>query len=134
MLEEVWRALRGDEALVGRLEVAGPGRHLPARLDVDGLAVAAAGSALLAAAELTGAKRVSLDARHLAVAFASERHVAAEHEELLPGFAPLSRFARTADGWIRTHANYPHHRAALLRALGDPPDDEAALQAIGERG
>ena len=38
------------------------------------------------------------------------------------GFAPLSGFWRTADGWLRTHANYPHHRARLLTAL-DLPDD-----------
>ena len=35
------------------------------------------------------------------------------------GFAELSRFAQTADGWIRLHGNYPHHRAALLRVLGE---------------
>src|SRR5438128_8898890 len=110
MLQEVWAALEGDPALVERLRVEHPGRHLPARLDVDGLAVAAAGSALLAAAELSGAHEVSLDARHLAVAYGSERHVAVDGEELPAGFAPLSRFARTADGWVRTHANYPHHR------------------------
>lgn len=38
------------------------------------------------------------------------------------GFAPLSGFWSTADGWLRTHANYPHHRARLLTAL-DLPDD-----------
>jgi crotonobetainyl-CoA:carnitine CoA-transferase CaiB-like acyl-CoA transferase len=38
------------------------------------------------------------------------------------GFAPLSGFFEAADGWVRTHGNYPHHRARLLRAL-DLPDD-----------
>ncbi|WP_157226124.1 CoA transferase [Rhodococcus sp. AW25M09] len=33
-------------------------------------------------------------------------------------FADLSGFFRVADGWVRTHANYPHHRAALLDAVG----------------
>lgn len=32
-------------------------------------------------------------------------------------WAPLSGFWQTADGWVRTHANYPHHAAALRRAL-----------------
>ncbi|MBN9178233.1 MAG: CoA transferase [Microbacterium sp.] len=36
------------------------------------------------------------------------------------GFAPLSSFFRTRDGHVRTHANYPHHRDALLRGLGLP--------------
>jgi hypothetical protein len=43
-----------------------------------------------------------------------------------------------ADGWVRTHANYPWHRAALLTALGvaDGPDDELRPRlaaAIAER-
>ncbi|QCB52777.1 hypothetical protein E5720_00360 [Rhodococcus sp. PAMC28707] len=33
-------------------------------------------------------------------------------------FAELSGFFECADGWVRTHANYPHHRRALLRAIG----------------
>ena len=48
--------------------------------------------------------------------------------EPIPLFAPLSGFWRAADGWVRTHANYPHHRARLLAAL-DLPDtgDDADL-------
>src|SRR5690606_19206707 len=34
------------------------------------------------------------------------------------GFAHYSGFYRCMDGWIRTHANYPHHERALLTALG----------------
>jgi crotonobetainyl-CoA:carnitine CoA-transferase CaiB-like acyl-CoA transferase len=49
------------------------------------------------------------------------------------GFAPLSRFWRTADGWVRTHANYPWHRAALLRELGVPEDADAVAAALAER-
>ena len=33
-------------------------------------------------------------------------------------FAELSGFFATSDGWVRTHANHPHHRARLLDALG----------------
>ncbi|GAB3620622.1 CoA transferase [Glutamicibacter endophyticus] len=32
-------------------------------------------------------------------------------------FAPLSGFRRTNDGWVRLHANYPHHERALMRGL-----------------
>ncbi len=38
------------------------------------------------------------------------------------GFAELSGFFRAADGWVRTHANYPHHRTRLLTAVGLPAD------------
>ncbi len=40
-------------------------------------------------------------------------------------FAPLSGFFRTADGWVRTHGNYPHHAIALRGALGLPEDADA---------
>ena len=76
---------------------------------------------------------MSLEHAHAALAFGSERQLRAQRP-LGRGFAPLSRFAATADGHIRLHANYPHHRAALLRALGDPRDERAALDAIRLRG
>ncbi|MFE9852291.1 hypothetical protein ACFYPN_26335 [Streptomyces sp. NPDC005576] len=46
----------------------------------------------------------------------------------------MSRFWRTADGWVRTHANYPHHRARLLRALGmaDNGRDEALVDPLAK--
>jgi crotonobetainyl-CoA:carnitine CoA-transferase CaiB-like acyl-CoA transferase len=40
--------------------------------------------------------------------------------EPFPSFAPLSGFFRTRDGWLRTHANYAHHRERLITALGLP--------------
>jgi hypothetical protein len=49
-------------------------------------------------------------------------------------FAPLSRFWRTGDGWVRTHANYPWHRDALLRTLGVEDDPGAVASAMAERG
>ncbi|MEH3085902.1 MAG: CoA transferase [Xylophilus ampelinus] len=62
---------------------------------------------------------------------------------------PVSGLYRTADGWVRIHANFAHHRDGALRLLGlDPatagrPEAEAALatwraldfeQAAAERG
>ncbi|WP_312171021.1 CoA transferase [Microbacterium sp.] len=50
-------------------------------------------------------------------------------------WSPLSGFWRSSDGWIRTHANYPHHARRLRDALRLPdsagPDDMRAV--IGER-
>ena len=99
------------------------GAWLGGPLDVDGLAADAVRSALDAAAELAEARglgrpEVSLSAEHVAVSFVSERHARVRGELAGAGFAPLSRMVRCADGWARTHANYPHHEAALRRALG----------------
>jgi crotonobetainyl-CoA:carnitine CoA-transferase CaiB-like acyl-CoA transferase len=69
----------------------------------------------------------------VATAFVSERHLRIDGRRPT-SFAPLSGFWRAADGWARTHANYPHHRSRLLRALGirDTGDDEALAGVLAE--
>ncbi|MBD0709929.1 MULTISPECIES: CoA transferase [unclassified Streptomyces] len=129
-----WSALGGDPALLDRVEYAGPPGLLPARLPVRDLAratVAVAGLAAIERAGLPGPVRV--DEAAVATAFTSERHLRIDGRAPV-NFAPLSRFWRSADGWVRTHANYPHHRAALLRALGLREESPEALgAAIGAR-
>jgi hypothetical protein len=90
-------------------------------LPVPDLAVGAVAAQLLAARELTGTASgpLTLDARHVGLAFRSERFARLGGYPVGMGFAPLSRFWRTADGWLRLHGNYPHHRAAAVAVLGD---------------
>ncbi|MFI8527886.1 CoA transferase [Promicromonospora sukumoe] len=70
------------------------------------------------------------DPARVAVGFASDRVLALDGRPV-QGFAELSGFFRTADGWVRTHANYPHHRGRLT-ALVDLPDD-VGRPAFAER-
>ncbi|WP_367132637.1 MULTISPECIES: CoA transferase [Streptomyces] len=107
----------------------GPGGTLPSRLPVRELARATVAVVALAAAELAAARRgggtppaVRVDDGAVATAFVSERHLRVGGRAAKT-FAPLSRFWRTRDGWVRTHANYPHHRARLTEALGLPRTD-----------
>ncbi|MBA9045081.1 MULTISPECIES: CoA transferase [Streptomyces] len=130
-----WTALGGDPALLARVTTAERPGTLAARLPVRRLARACVGACTLAAAEL-GARRtghaevpgVRVDDGAVAAAFHSERLLRVDGRAPL-SFAPLSRFWRTADGWVRTHANYPHHRARLLDALGLPADAAPATVA-----
>ncbi|MDF9875872.1 CoA transferase [Cellulosimicrobium cellulans] len=76
------------------------------------------------------------DPERVAAAFASDRLLRVDGAPV-DGFAPLSGFFPTADGWVRTHANYPHHRARLLALLDLPDavstptrDDVAAALAV----
>ncbi|NGO80207.1 hypothetical protein G6045_31790 [Streptomyces sp. YC504] len=121
----VWQALGGDPALLSRITHRGAGDVLPARLPVLTAARTCVTVCALAAAEFAGdggtAGAVTVDDGAVATAFVSERHlrVGGRAPE---NFAPLSRMWRTADGWVRTHANYPWHRAALLSALGTDAD------------
>lgn len=116
----------------GPLTVEGTPDGLPSRLPAGDMAVACVATALTAAAGLQcqrgGARpRVRLDATHVTAAMRSERHLLVNGRGFGSGFAPLSRFWRAADGWVRTHGNYPWHRDALLRALGTA-DDPAHLR------
>ncbi|QTE27892.1 CoA transferase [Pengzhenrongella sicca] len=141
VLATAWQALGGDPALLAGLTVRGD-VGLASPFAVESLALGAVGAQVLAAAELAaqehagGARgadaqqhavgHVELDARHVGIAFRSERFLEVDAVASGPGFAPLSRFIPTADGSVRLHANYPQHRAAIARALGPDPLAAAA--------
>ncbi|MGA5895297.1 CoA transferase [Streptomyces venetus] len=133
---QAWAALGADSSLLDRVSYGGPTGGLPARLPVMELARATVAVCSLAASELvsvrTGraAPRVRVDDEAVATAFLSDRLVRVDGQAWST-FAPLSRFWRAADGWVRTHANYPHHRARLLAALEVPEDSgDAAVDAV----
>ncbi|MFB6713711.1 MULTISPECIES: CoA transferase [unclassified Streptomyces] len=135
--EQAWAALGGDPALLARIGTDGPEGLLPSRLPVMELARSAVAVCSLAAAELAARRtghpvpRVHVDDGAVATAFTSERHLRIDGRAPTT-FAPMSRFWRAADGWVRTHANYPHHRARLLATLGLPADtaDDLAVAAV----
>jgi len=126
---EILRALGVDSTA----ELAGAGHPipLPSRLAVGDLAWSSVGAASLVAATIAGSGRVTLDPDRIALAYASERYGALDGTPPI-AFAPLSGFFRAADGWVRTHGNYPHHARALRGALGLPDDAgaEAAAAAL----
>ena len=68
-----------------------------------------------------GTAPAQADPARVAAAFASDRVFAVDGRPV-DGFAQLSGFFATADGWVRTHANYPHHRARLTALVGLPDD------------
>jgi crotonobetainyl-CoA:carnitine CoA-transferase CaiB-like acyl-CoA transferase len=132
LLREVLPTLGLDEGYAAAHLDLATGSALPAALPVNTLACGSVAAAGLAGAALRGGERVHVDPRQVAVSFRNEQTVNGRRE---PGFAPLSGFFEAHDGWVRTHANYPHHRVRLLRAL-DLPDEatrEDAAAAIAER-
>lgn len=131
-----WAALGGDPAHLSRVTPVVRDGALPAKLPVRELARGCVGACALAAAELAAARTgqavpaVRVDDGAVAAAFTSERHLLVDGRAPVT-FAPLSRFWRTGDGWVRTHANYPHHREALLAALG--LSDAVSVDAVAAR-
>jgi crotonobetainyl-CoA:carnitine CoA-transferase CaiB-like acyl-CoA transferase len=65
----------------------------------------------------------------VATAFTSERHFRIGGEAQA-AWAPLSGFFAARDGFVRTHANYPHHRERLCAALGIPADPDALRERL----
>jgi crotonobetainyl-CoA:carnitine CoA-transferase CaiB-like acyl-CoA transferase len=123
----------GDSGVAVHGEPAG----LASPLAVAECAVAAVTTCLTAAADLAHARTgrrpaVELDAAHVAAAVRSEAWLRDPDGNGVEGFAPLSRIWPAADGWVRTHANYPWHRAALLSALG-VTDEQDVGPAIAAR-
>ena len=115
--------------------LAGTPGSLPSLLPVEDAAAATVATALTTAAAWRAinsgrSAEVGLHRDHVAAAFRSEAHVRLDGEPLGAGFAPLSRFWPTADGWVRTHTNYDWHRHALLSTL-DIADSAAHPDAVG---
>jgi crotonobetainyl-CoA:carnitine CoA-transferase CaiB-like acyl-CoA transferase len=131
LLRAVLPALGLDEGFAAdRLALAG-GNGLPSNLPVNTLACGAVAAAGLAGLAMRGGERVLVDPLQVSVSFRADQLQTVDG--VTPSsFAPLSGFFAAADGWVRTHANYPHHRQRLLRALDLPggagrPEVEAAL-------
>ncbi|RSN71812.1 CoA transferase [Actinomadura sp. WAC 06369] len=122
-----WRDLDGDPSALDLIEAPEPAVVLPSALDVaalvtDGVALTAL-AVHLASAGRTGRPPAPVHLRgdRITTSVSSERHFRLNADE--PDvWAPLSGFWRTADGWVRTHANYPHHEHRLRRLVGIGPD------------
>ncbi len=137
LLRQAWSALGGEPSLLDRIEVIGNGVGLlPSRLAALPAMVAAVSAATLGASVLDAARQahspesVVIDVEHVAVAACSERYARMDGSAQADLFAPLSRFWRTADGWLRLHANYPWHQERALKLLGCENRPDAVGDAI----
>ncbi len=132
---EAWSDLGQD---AGHLALLRPTpAALPSRLAVGTLAldsvgvVSVAAELVLADRRQTTPRPVPVDGTRVTGSFASDRLLRIEGEAV-SAFAPLSGFWPAADGWVRTHANHPHHAQRLLSLLGlatdaGPPELAVAL-------
>lgn len=139
LLRGAWSALGGDSALLDRVGLTGYGQGLlPSSLHALPAMVAAVSTSTLAASVLDSARRgdaicpVSVDVEHVAAAARSERYARMEGAPEVGLFAPLSRFWRTSDGWLRLHANYPWHRERALQVLRCDDQVESVRAAVAD--
>lgn len=111
-----------------------PRRWWSGVLDVEQLAWTAAVAARDAARRVAERRRVDVpidaDVALTAAAFNAIEHLRINSTEP-GGWAPMSGFFATRDGWVRTHANYPHHAAAITAALGATTRDDLTRVLAG---
>ena len=118
------------------LAVTGPAVVMPSVFDVTALATGSIAAAIVAAAELLAARTgeatrpVTVDRVQAGAAFASEALLVTDGWERPSPWDPIAGDYTCADGWIRLHTNYAHHRAAALRALGVADHDALDRDAL----
>lgn len=138
LFSDAWAALGGARAAADRVRVQhGDAALLPSSLQAMDAMLAAVATSTLAAAVLDAARSgsdvcpVTIDGPHVALATRSERYTQVEGRDRESNlFAPLSRFWPTADGWLRTHANYAWHRDRALAVLGCDDHPASVASAI----
>ena len=113
-------------------------RYLAATLPVRALALGAVGAFAAALNRYRTALGLAptthaLQLDRITASFSGDRLLRIDGNPI-DGFAPLSGFFETADGWVRTHANYPHHRRRLLRVLDLSEDgSDASRDTVAAR-
>jgi crotonobetainyl-CoA:carnitine CoA-transferase CaiB-like acyl-CoA transferase len=136
ILADLWRAARGDSDALSRVSLSGAEPALPSSFRVGAAAQASIAASALAAAELwrqrTGrSQTVSVDMRHAAVEFRSERHARIAGQPPAPLWDKIAGVYRTGDGRrVRLHTNFPHHRDGILKLLQCAYEREAVQAAL----
>ncbi len=138
VLAGVWRGAGCDEAALRDVRFTGAEPVLPSSFAIGTGAQATIGAAALAAAELwrlrTGRRqRVSVDMRHAAVEFRSERYLRVNGKQPDEYHDDIAGLYRCGDGrWVRLHTNLPHHCSGLLKLLGVPHDKAVVRRVLGD--
>ncbi|HEV2678111.1 MAG TPA: CoA transferase [Aliidongia sp.] len=134
-LATLWQAAGGDPAALDHVILTGD-TGLPSSFRIGSVAQAAIAAAGLAAAALWQARTgrwqtVSVDARHAAIEFRSERYLQVAGAGPASLWDPIAGLYRGGDGRpVRLHTNFPHHRQVVLDLLQCAPTREAVQAAL----
>jgi len=134
-LAGLWHAAGGEPAALDAVALTGAEPALPSSFAVGTAAQASIAAAALAAREigcLRGgpAQQVMVDMHHAAVEFRSERYLRVNGEPPADPWDRIAGLYRCADGWVRLHTNFPHHRDGMLQLLGCAYDKAAVAEAL----
>jgi crotonobetainyl-CoA:carnitine CoA-transferase CaiB-like acyl-CoA transferase len=125
-----------DPAALGSVNLSGSEPALPSSFAIGTGAQATIAATALAANELwrlrTGRRqKISVDMRHAAIEFRSERYLQLDGKPYEEYHDDLAGLYRCGDGrWARLHTNLPHHCSGLLKLLNCPHDKKAVQRAV----
>ncbi|MBV9517057.1 MAG: CoA transferase [Hyphomicrobiales bacterium] len=138
VLSEIWRSIGAPDDLLGDAVLIGSDPVLPSSFKVGLAAQVSIAASALAAADLwrlrSGRRQsVSVDRRHAAIEFRSERYLRVEGKTAPEPWDRIAGIYRCADGgFVRLHTNFPHHRDGILALLKCAYDRDAVAQALME--
>ncbi|TWT13965.1 CoA transferase [Reyranella sp. CPCC 100927] len=136
ILADLWQVAGGHAGALDDVTLSGAEPVLPSSFRVGAAAQASIAAATAAAAELwrlrTGRhQRVSVDMRHAAVEFRSERYLRVAGRPATELWDKIAGTYRCGDGrWVRLHTNFPHHRDGVLKLLDCAHDRDAVAKAL----
>lgn len=132
-LRKIWMHAKLPSESLGRLSLPGEA-YLPSSFAVSKAASISIGLEALIASEIwrlrTNEKNpVVVDKRRACVEFRSERY-ARLGDQSMSLWDEVSGTYPTQDGYVRLHANFPHHRAGLLELLNCDGTKSAVSKAL----
>lgn len=131
VLNALWSLGRMPAAALESVALTGADPVLPSSFAVGAAAQSSMAAAALAACEVghvrgQARQTVALDMQHAAMECTSWFSMDGRVPELWDAFSGMYR---CADGWVRVHANFVHHREGALRLLGLDPVNATRQQA-----
>lgn len=138
ILASLWSMSGADPAALESVTLTGQDPALPSSFRVGTLAQVAIAAAGLAAAQIHKqrggrAQTVSVDMRHAAIEFRSERYLRIAAKPPGPVWDKIAGVYTTGDGrYVRLHTNFPHHRDGMLKLLGCRYERDAVQAALAK--
>ena len=132
VLREICEPASLPQAALERVDLTGAEPVLPSSFAVGTAAQASVAAAALAASEVGRLRnglvqRVSVDMRDAAIEASAAFLVDGKAPKV---WDPIAGLYPCADGWVRVHTNFAHHRDGVLRLLGLPEGPGSSRDAV----
>ena len=137
-LKQFWLTLKGSQSELTNVNFEDTPGGLPSRFHVSALASASVACATLAASKVwadrtrSPLKNIRINCQHAGASFLSDRIAKPIGWELENDSDDFTGNYATADGWIRLHVGYTHHRQAALSILGTSCDRKEIAAAVAK--